>query len=80
MDIFGYTPEELRGKPLDILIPDRCCGAHSNHLRAFFGGPKSRMMGSGLALWGCRKDASEFPPRSASARWPFPSGMPQSPP
>jgi PAS domain S-box-containing protein len=60
-DVFGYRSDELIGKPMETLIPKRFAGAHSSHLRSFFGGPKSRMMGGGLTLWGRRKDGTEFP-------------------
>ena len=61
LDIFGYAPEELVGKPVEILIPERFRRAHFSHLSAYFMQPKTRMMGGGLLLWARRKDSSEFP-------------------
>jgi PAS domain S-box-containing protein len=61
VDIFGYEPQELSGKPIDTLIPKRFCSVHANHVKSFFSRPRSRMMGGGLTLWGRRKDGSEFP-------------------
>ena len=60
-DIFGYVPDELVGKPIDLLIPERFRGGHSEHLKAYFRQPKSRTMAVGQALWGRRKDTTEFP-------------------
>ncbi|RTM08920.1 MAG: PAS domain S-box protein [Bradyrhizobiaceae bacterium] len=60
-DIFGYVPDELVGKPIDALIPERFRGRHSEHLKAYFRQPKARTMAVGLALWGRRKDTTEFP-------------------
>ena len=60
-DIFGYAPEELIDKSLDMLVPERFRDRHFDHLRAYFKQPRTRMMGGGVALWGLRKDATEFP-------------------
>ncbi|MDH6263625.1 PAS domain S-box protein [Bradyrhizobium sp. BR13661] len=60
-DIFGYAPEELVDKPVEILIPERFRKAHLSHLGAYFTQPKTRMMGGGLLLWARRKDSTEFP-------------------
>ncbi|QOZ53277.1 PAS domain-containing sensor histidine kinase [Bradyrhizobium sp. CCBAU 53338] len=60
-DIFGYAPGELADKPIEVLIPERFRGAHLDQLKTYFRKPTTRMMGSGLFLWGRRKDATEFP-------------------
>ncbi|WP_223879150.1 PAS domain-containing sensor histidine kinase [Chitinimonas arctica] len=59
--MFGYEAGELRGKPIEILLPDRYRAAHINHRSGYFGQPKTRSMGAGLALFGRRKDSLEFP-------------------
>lgn len=60
-NLFGYSGEELIGKPVEILVPDRFKDQHPHHLADFFAQPKLRNMGSGLELFGRRKDGSEFP-------------------
>ena len=60
-ELFGYRREELLGQPVELLVPQRFRGTHSGHRRAFLAAPKSRPMGSGLELFGQRKDGSEFP-------------------
>jgi PAS domain S-box-containing protein len=59
--MFGYLRSELIGQPLDLLIPQQFRGAHAEHLRRFFRSPTARPMGSGIALFGLRKDGTELP-------------------
>jgi PAS domain S-box-containing protein len=59
--LFGYSPAELTGKPIETLIPERLRRVHEQHRERFFQAPQSRPMGLGLKLVGRRKDGSEFP-------------------
>jgi PAS domain S-box-containing protein len=59
--LFGYRPNELLGKLLDRLVPPGQRKDHSNHRARFFAKPRSRPMGIGLDLCGCRKDRNLFP-------------------
>jgi PAS domain S-box-containing protein len=59
--IFGYSRDELLGKPIEMLVPERHRGNHSALRTSFFVGPVSRPMGAGRDLHGLRKDGSEFP-------------------
>jgi PAS domain S-box-containing protein/putative nucleotidyltransferase with HDIG domain len=59
--MFGYQSEELRGKPIDALIPERFRGVHSGHCADYFARPRIRGMGVGLTLSALRKDGTEFP-------------------
>jgi PAS domain S-box-containing protein len=59
--LFGYSRSELLGEPVEILIPERLRGEHPAHRGNYFSSPKVRAMGSGLELFGRRKDGSEFP-------------------
>src|SRR5678815_5154038 len=58
--LFGYTREELIGKKVEILIPERHHVRHSGHRADFSVNPRVRQMGAGLNLHGRRKDGSEF--------------------
>ncbi len=58
---FGYSREELLGKSIELLVPERLRQRHAGHRGGFFQEPKARSMGEGLDLNGLRKDGSEFP-------------------
>jgi PAS domain S-box-containing protein len=59
--LFGYTREELLNSDLDNLLPERFREKHKKHRARYMSEPYVRPMGSGLELYGRRKDASEFP-------------------
>lgn len=59
--LFGYTREELLGEPVEILVPERFRGMHTEHRMGYFSDPHTRSMGAGLELYGRRRDGSEFP-------------------
>jgi PAS domain S-box-containing protein len=59
--LFGYRRDELMGRPVDMLVPERLRGHHMRHRHAFMREPEARRMGSGRELFGLRKDGTEFP-------------------
>jgi PAS domain S-box-containing protein len=59
--LFGYARAELVGNDLDLLIPERFRQGHGGHLSRYFAAPDTRPMGSGLELFGRRKDGEELP-------------------
>ena len=58
--LFGYLPEELSGKSLGALIPERLQNVHTDHRDQFFSNPRNRSTGRDLNLKARRKDGTEF--------------------
>src|SRR2546427_113008 len=59
--LFEYKRSELVGEPVEILVPERFRGGHAGHRTRYFADPQTRYMGSGLELWGRRRNGTEFP-------------------
>lgn len=58
--LFGYAREEFLGLTVEDLMPPRFRGAHVGQRRDYAARPVGRAMGSGIELFGLRKDGSEF--------------------
>ncbi|NOU61472.1 PAS domain-containing sensor histidine kinase [Marinifilum caeruleilacunae] len=60
--LFDYKEEELIGKKIDTLIPDRFRSVHSSHIQYYFKNPKIRSMGdSSSKLLAKKRSGEEFP-------------------
>lgn len=59
--LFDYAPEELVGKPMELLVPERFRIRHGAYLSGYFRDPTNREMSVRMAdLFGRRADGSEF--------------------
>src|SRR5262249_54094514 len=59
--LFGYDRAELIDKPVELLMPERFRMPHHTYRAGYTAAPRTRPMGSGLELFGRRKDGAEFP-------------------
>ena len=67
--VFGYASDEVMGKPLDILLPQRFAHSHRGHIEAFAKSPDvSRLMAQRREVFGRRKDGSEFPAEASISK------------
>ncbi len=60
-EMFGYEPDELVGRPLGVLLPERFAQVHEQQVAHFFREPRFRPMGQGFDLVARRKNGEEFP-------------------
>ena len=68
-ETFGYTAEEVLGKSLELLVPERFKGGHKSHVEEFRGAPEaSRLMNQRGRVVGRRKDGGEFPAEASISK------------
>lgn len=59
--LFGYERNELVGKEVEVLLPERYRQKHKLHRGSYNKNPTVRPMGAALDLYGRHKDGHEFP-------------------
>jgi protein-histidine pros-kinase len=59
--VFGFSREELLGKPVEMLLPDRFRPSHRDQCGQYFGDACAKPMGTTAQHVGLRKDGREFP-------------------
>jgi PAS domain S-box-containing protein len=60
-ELFGYAQEELLGKPVGTLLPERFRARHLGDRVGYLADPRTRPARIGCELAGRRKDGTEFP-------------------
>jgi PAS domain S-box-containing protein len=59
--LFGYAPDELLGKPLEIIIPERLRASHRRGINRFLRTRERTIPWTGIELPALHKDGHEFP-------------------
>ena len=73
---FGYSNEELVGKPIEVLVPERYRAMHVGDRDKYLGEPRRKQMAERMVdLRGRRKDGSEFPVSIALSPLQTPEGL-----
>jgi PAS domain S-box-containing protein len=67
--IFGYSPQELIGRPLATLIPERLREAHRRGVERFLRTRERRIPWTGVELPALHKDGHEFPCEISFGEW-----------
>ncbi len=67
--IFGYSGEEVLGKPLTMLMPEHYRQRHTKGLERYAQTGEARVIGQTVELDGLRKDGSEFPLELSLSTW-----------
>ncbi|MBX2818330.1 MAG: PAS domain S-box protein [Rhodothermaceae bacterium] len=73
--IFGYSREEILGKPLTRLMPARHIRSHERGLNRHVATGHKRAIGKVIKLEGKRKDGSEFPLELSLSSWKTEHGI-----
>ncbi len=67
--IFGYSQDEVLGKPLTVIIPERYRASHCAGLARLQAGGESHVVGRTVELQGLRKDGAELPVELSLSAW-----------
>lgn len=58
--VFGFDRDDLVGRTVEVLLPDRLKAVHRSHRREYELRPRPRPMGDGRRLWARHRDGTEF--------------------
>jgi diguanylate cyclase (GGDEF)-like protein/PAS domain S-box-containing protein len=72
--LFGYSRDELLGKPTEFLLPARFRATHVGHSEQIFDSSELRPIGRGRELFALRSDGTEIPVEISLNAIPAPTG------
>lgn len=67
--MFGYSADEVVGKSVTVIIPERFRQTHQVGMRRFLSTREPTIIGTTVEMVGLRRDGSEFPLELALAYW-----------
>ena len=67
--IFGFSADEMLGKPLTAIMPERFRQAHETGVKRLASSRQSKLIGKTVELTGLAKDGREFPLELSLAVW-----------
>jgi two-component system sensor histidine kinase/response regulator len=67
--LFGYEEKEIRGQPMDAVVPPRFRAGHNAGLARMQAGGARHVIGRTVELAGLRQNGSEFPLELALSEW-----------
>lgn len=73
--MFGYGKDELLGKHVEFLVPERFRSQHAENRNEYHHQPTKRQMGHTLPTFALRKDGSEFRMATALSATQTPRGL-----
>lgn len=73
--MFGYEPDQIRGHPVTMIIPERMRGAHTVGMANVAGGAKPGLGGKPVEVSALRSDGSEFPIEITLSTWTAEDGF-----
>ncbi len=73
--IFGYGPDEARGKPLDLIMPGQFRQEHQEAVERAVATGGSYLLGQTVQMVGLGKDGREFPIELSLSRWEIGEGV-----
>lgn len=66
--IFGYSASEMVGKPITLIMPERCGDNHQTKIAAWLSSAPP-VFGKSVEMTGLKKDGNEFPLEASFSSW-----------
>jgi len=68
-NVFGYSTDEVTGKPVTFIIPERFRQIHQKAIHQVVSTDKSNLIGKTIEMTGLKKDGNEFTLELSLATW-----------